>query len=95
MVPATPPPQWAGAGEVQGTLEHWRRALEAIGYLDPQAPKKLMPRLNQLANRLALTREEVHILRGVARAMERAGKGASAGPGAGLDKPPADPPPRD
>lgn len=95
VVPATPPPQWAGAGEVQGTLEHWRRALEAIGYLDPQAPKKLMPRLNQLANRLALTREEVHILRGVARAMERAGKGASAGPGAGLDKPPADPPPRD
>jgi tRNA/rRNA methyltransferase len=30
-----------------------------------------MPRLNQLANRLQLTREEVHILRGIARAMQR------------------------
>ena len=73
VVPAAPPPQWAGAAEVQGTLDHWRRALEAVGYLDPKAPKKLLPRLNQLANRLALTKEEVHILRGIARAMEQAG----------------------
>jgi tRNA/rRNA methyltransferase len=39
-----------------------------IGYLDPAAPKKLMPRLQQLAHRLRLTDEEVHILRGIARA---------------------------
>ena len=39
-----------------------------IGYLDAAAPKKLLPRLNQLANRLKLTAEEVHILRGIARA---------------------------
>jgi tRNA/rRNA methyltransferase len=37
--------------------------------LDPESPKKLMPRLNQLANRAQLTLEEVHILRGVAKAM--------------------------
>jgi tRNA/rRNA methyltransferase len=41
----------------------------SIGFLDPAAPRKLMPRLNQLANRTQLTTEEVHILRGVARAM--------------------------
>jgi tRNA/rRNA methyltransferase len=40
-----------------------------IGYLDPAAPKKLMPRLNALLNRAALRDEEIHILRGVAKAM--------------------------
>jgi tRNA/rRNA methyltransferase len=69
--PATAPLEWADAQSVQGTLEHWRQALVEVGYLDPAAPKKLMPRLNQLANRLQLTREEVHILRGIARAMQR------------------------
>ena len=54
---------------VQGLLDHWRQALDDIGYLDPAAPKKLMPRLNQLFNRAQLTDEEVHILRGIARAM--------------------------
>ena len=59
----------AEARAVQGLLEHWQRALEHVGYLNPAAPKKLMPRLNQLANRARLTDEEVHILRGIARAM--------------------------
>ncbi len=58
----------ADAGAVQGLLDHWRQTLVAIGYLDPAAPKKLMPRLNQLLNRAGLTQEEVHILRGIARA---------------------------
>ena len=44
--------------------------LVAIGYLDPAAPKKLMPRLNQALNRARVTPEEVHILRGIARAIE-------------------------
>jgi serine O-acetyltransferase len=42
-----------------------------IGFLDPAAPKKLMPRLNQLFNRAQVTQEEIHILRGVAKAMAR------------------------
>ena len=50
-------------------LAHWEQALVHIGYLDPQAPKKLMPRLNQLFNRAQLTPEEIHILRGVAKSM--------------------------
>jgi tRNA/rRNA methyltransferase len=40
-----------------------------IGFLDPAAPKKLLPRLNQLLNRAELTTEEIHILRGIARAV--------------------------
>ena len=55
---------------VQGVLDHWQRTLEHIGFLDPAAPKKLMPRLNQLLNRAQLTQEEVHILRGIARMVD-------------------------
>jgi tRNA/rRNA methyltransferase len=69
--PRTAPPAQADAAAVQGLLEHWQQALTAIGFLDPAAPKKLMPRLNQLFNRAQLTPEEVHILRGIARAMDR------------------------
>ena len=69
----TPAVLRADGAAVQGVLEHWQQALTAIGFLDPQAPKKLMPRLNQLFNRAQLTPEEVHILRGIARAMDKRG----------------------
>jgi tRNA/rRNA methyltransferase len=59
----------ADAAEVAGMLGHWERALSSIGFLDPASPKKLMPRLNQLFNRAGLSVEEIHILRGVAKAM--------------------------
>ncbi|HEX5806083.1 MAG TPA: RNA methyltransferase [Macromonas sp.] len=67
--PATKP---ADAQAVAGMLAHWEQALVAVGFLDPAAPKKLMPRLNQLFNRAHPTEEEIHILRGVARAMLQA-----------------------
>ena len=62
----------ADAAQVAGLLAHLEQSLQAIGFLDPQAPKKLMPRLNQLFNRAAVTQEEVHILRGMAKAMLKA-----------------------
>lgn len=61
----------ADGAQVQGLLAHWETALVHIGYLDPAAPKKLMPRLQQLFNRARITQEEVHILRGIARQMLR------------------------
>lgn len=64
-------PEQADAAAVQGLLAHWQEALAEIGFLDPASPKKLMPRLNQLFNRAQLTSDEVHILRGVARAMQK------------------------
>lgn len=63
----------ADAQAVAGMLAHWERSLTDIGFLDPAAPKKLMPRLNQLFNRAQPTPEEIHILRGVAKAMAEAG----------------------
>ena len=62
-------PRLADAAAVAGMLGHWEEALTHIGFLDPAAPKKLMPRLNQLFNRAGLSPEEIHILRGVAKAM--------------------------
>lgn len=59
----------ADAAQVAGMLAHWEQALVQVGFLDPAAPKKLMPRLNQLFNRAQLQTEEIHILRGVAKAM--------------------------
>lgn len=71
----TSEPQRADAQAVQGLLDHWQRALVDIGFLDPTAPKKLMPRLNQLFNRAGLQAEEVHILRGIAKTMEKLSAG--------------------
>ncbi|KAB2875569.1 MAG: RNA methyltransferase [Burkholderiaceae bacterium] len=71
VTPRTPDPDIADAAEVQAALAHWHEVLQAIGYLDPAAPKRLMPRLNQLLNRAQLRRDELHILRGIARAARR------------------------
>lgn len=70
--PRVADPTLADGQAVQGLLSHWEQALTDIGFLDPAAPKKLMPRLNQLFNRAQLTDEEVHILRGIAKAMQKA-----------------------
>jgi tRNA/rRNA methyltransferase len=73
-LPPAAGPQAADAAAVAGMLQHWEQALVEIGFLDPAAPKKLMPRLNQLFNRAQPTPEEIHILRGVAKAMAEAAK---------------------
>jgi tRNA/rRNA methyltransferase len=59
----------ADAQEIAGLMSHWQESLVKIGFLDPLAPKKLMPRLQQIFNRAQLSSEEVHILRGVAKQM--------------------------
>ena len=69
---ALPQDRAADAQQVAGLLAHWEQALTAIDYLDPASPKKLMPRLSQLFNRAGVTQEEIHILRGVAKAMLQA-----------------------
>ncbi|HRN75215.1 RNA methyltransferase [Ottowia sp.] len=67
--PAAPAPLQADARQLDGMLAHWEQALVAIGFLDPAAPKKLMPRLQQLFNRAQPTQDEIHILRGIAKAV--------------------------
>ena len=73
VLPRTAQPPLAAADEVAGALAHWQAVLERIGFLDPAVPRKLMPRLHALLNRAQLTRDELHILRGIATAVQRAG----------------------
>ena len=71
VAPRTADAELADVPAVTGLLAHWEQALTTVGFLDPAVPRKLMPRLNQLFNRAGLTHEEVQILRGIARAMEK------------------------
>ena len=80
VVSRTADPALADAAAVQGALDHWRQVLIDIGFHNPQAPQKLLPRLRQLLNRAQLTQEEVHILRGIARAAATQAKTAADDP---------------
>lgn len=60
---------FADPAAVSAMLEHWRQGLEAIGYLDPVNPKKLMPRIQALFARSRLHKEEIDLLRGIAKQM--------------------------
>ena len=60
---------FADPAAVAAMLEHWREGLEAIGYLDPAHPKKLMPRIQALFARSRLHKEEIDLLRGIAKQM--------------------------
>ncbi len=53
--------------DVEGMLVHLERALVDLDYLDPDNPKKLMTRLRRLFAKSHLEREEVNILRGIAK----------------------------
>lgn len=57
----------AGIAEIEGMYAHLEQALTAIGFLNPEQPKKLMPRLKRLFSRTQLEVEEVNILRGIAK----------------------------
>jgi tRNA/rRNA methyltransferase len=67
----TATPERATVAETLGALDHWQQVLEQIEFLDPASPKRLMPRLQQLVNRAQLTQQELHILRGIARAVQK------------------------
>ncbi len=60
---------FADPAAIAAMLDHWREGLEAIGYLDPANPKKLMPRLQALFARSRLRKEEIDLLRGIAKQM--------------------------
>ena len=67
----TAPVVAADAAQITGMLEHWEQALTHLGFLDPKAPKKLLPRLNQILNRAQPSSQEIQLLRGIAKSMLR------------------------
>jgi tRNA/rRNA methyltransferase len=59
----------ASMAQIDGMYAHLEEALVAIGFLNADNPKKLMPRLKRLFARTQLETEEVNILRGIASRM--------------------------
>lgn len=61
----------AGVGELEGLYAHFEAAATALGFHDPEHPKKLMARVRALFGKSRLTHSEVQILRGLLSAGER------------------------
>jgi tRNA/rRNA methyltransferase len=57
----------AASDEIESMFTHLESALVALEFLDPANPKKLMSRLRRLFARSGLEREEVNIVRGIAK----------------------------
>jgi tRNA/rRNA methyltransferase len=53
--------------QIEGMFQHLEQALTKIDFLNPDQPKKLMPRLKRLFSRTQLEVEEVNILRGISK----------------------------
>jgi len=57
----------ATSDDIERMYVHLENALISLGFLDPANPKKLMSRLRRLFARSGLEREEVNIVRGIAK----------------------------
>ena len=66
-------PDWdvelAQHSEVEGMMAHVEEAMVALGYLDPENPRMLMPRLRRLYMRSRMDKLEVNIIRGMCKAI--------------------------
>src|SRR3546814_4032923 len=51
--------------KVQALMTHWEQAVTEVGFLDPQHPKKLMPRMRHMFGRNGLSHDEVDMMRGL------------------------------
>ncbi len=68
--PDNPP---ASFEEIRRFYEHLEAAVTQSGFLDPAHPKRLMPRLHRLFDRIHLERDEVSLLRGMLKTFMKRG----------------------
>lgn len=61
--------------ELEQYYDHLERTLVEIGFLDPQKPRHLMPRLRRLYGRSGITKLEMNILRGILTETQKAIRG--------------------
>ena len=57
--------------DVERFYAHLEQVMIATEFLDPQQPKRLLPKLRRLFSRAELERDEVNILRGILDAVEK------------------------
>ena len=62
-------PDLAAFEEVEQFYAYLEEMMVDIGFLNPEHPKKLMPRMRRLFGRAQLEKEEVNILRGILKAL--------------------------
>ncbi|MDR2015567.1 MAG: RNA methyltransferase [Azoarcus sp.] len=65
FLPAEPLPEPATNDEIEKFFSHLKSSIEASGFLDPDKPRRLMPKLRRLFGRARLEKEEIAILRGI------------------------------
>ena len=68
-IPFASPP--ATNDDIERFYAHLERVMITTGFLDPQKPKRLMPKLRRLFARSELERDEINILRGILDAVDR------------------------
>lgn len=56
--------------DVERLFEHLERTMTATGFLNPEQPRRLMPKLRRMFGRTALERDEINILRGFLSSVE-------------------------
>lgn len=61
--------------ELEHYFGHLEQTLIEIGFLDPQKPRHLMPRLRRLYGRSGITKLEMNILRGILTETQKAARG--------------------
>lgn len=61
--------------ELELFFGHLERTLVDIGFLDPERPRHLMPRLRRLYGRSAISKLEMNILRGILTETQKAARG--------------------
>ncbi len=64
--------------EIEQLFAHGERALTAMRFMNPQRPRRLLPRLRRLFARARLEKEEVDILRGILARIEQLAVARSA-----------------
>jgi tRNA/rRNA methyltransferase len=55
---------------IEGLYGHLEKVMVNTGFLDPERPRRLMPKLRRLFGRAGLDKDEVNILRGILSATE-------------------------
>lgn len=50
--------------EMEGLYNHFEKTATAVGFLNLQNPRRMMPRIRQIFNRARLDKEDVNLLRG-------------------------------
>jgi tRNA/rRNA methyltransferase len=63
--------KYATHDETEGLYQHLEQTLIDIGYLDVAQPKRLMSRLRRLFARTLLHEEEINILRGILKSVQK------------------------